>query len=142
MPAFIKTPADEKKWNAIKHSIAKQHGKKIEDFSDRDWATVNAAWHKSEGNLAKFEEIVKSLPMPTPPSMPKSQTMAPKAPTTSISNPAKVGVPTVKTPKAKKMPDPFGKKSLFFKSEPEEFDHVKHPTLCKLRDFMLKKHRV
>jgi hypothetical protein len=61
MPAFIKTPADERKWNAIKHSVAKQRGKSVEDFTDRDWATVNGAWHKSEGNIEKFEEIMKSI---------------------------------------------------------------------------------
>jgi hypothetical protein len=66
-------------------------------------------------------------------------------PSTSIPNPAKVGLPSVKTPKAKKMPDGFGKPSVFFgsigKSEAEEFEHVKHPSLCKLRDFIQKKHR-
>jgi hypothetical protein len=71
MPGFIKTPADEKKWNAIKHSVAKQRGKSTEDFTDRDWATVNAAWHKSE-----YDEILKSMqrvtaPLPKHKSMPK-----------------------------------------------------------------------
>ena len=44
----------------------------------------------------------------------------------------------MRMPKPKKQADPFGKPSLFFKSEFEEF---KHPTLCKLRD-LLQKHRV
>jgi hypothetical protein len=120
MPAFIKTPADEHKWNAIKHSVAKQRGKKVEDFTDRDWATVNAAWHKSEGNMVEFQKIMKSI---------------------SIPNPARVGIPSVKTPKTKKLPSPGAKPSVFFKSEPEEFSEVKHPTLCKLRDFLGKRHR-
>lgn len=64
MPAFIKTPKDEAKWNAIKHSVAKQRNKKIEDFSDRDWATVNAAWHKSEGNEEEFQKSLTSIKMP------------------------------------------------------------------------------
>lgn len=129
MPAFIKTPADEHKWEAIKHSVAKQRGKNVADFTGRDWATVNAAWHKSEGNLDKVEEIVKSLG--------KTSTSIPSI---SVPNPAKVGSTAVKMPKSKKMADPFGKPSLFFKTEIEEFQDVKHPTLCKLRDFLQNTH--
>lgn len=73
MPGFIKTPADEKKWNAIKHSVAKQRGKNAKDFTDRDWATVNAAWHKSE-----VEDIKKSLKVPNALKMPKTKSL-PKA---------------------------------------------------------------
>jgi hypothetical protein len=68
MPGFIKTPADEKKWNAIKHSVAKQRGKSTENFTDRDWATVNAAWHKSE-----IQDIKKSLKIPGALKMPKTK---------------------------------------------------------------------
>jgi hypothetical protein len=121
MTGFIKTPADEKKWQAIKHSVAKQRGKKIEDFTDRDWATVNGAWHKSEGNIEKFEEIVKSL--------------STKVPSVAVPNPAKVGSTAVKMPKSKKLADPFGKPSLFFKSE-----DVKQPSIQKLRDFLEQRH--
>ena len=135
MPAFIKTPADEKKWNAIKHSVAKQRGKKIDDFTDRDWATVNAAWHKSEGNQAEYDKIMKSLFI-----SPSSGGMLKTG--SALAKPPKMGLSTaVKSPKPKKMADPFGKPSLFFKSEPEEFAHVKHPTLQKLRDFLMKKHK-
>lgn len=72
MPGFIKTPADEKKWNAIKHSVAKQRGKSTEDFTDRDWATVNAAWHKSEIDDIKksLTSIPSGLKMPKPKKMP------------------------------------------------------------------------
>lgn len=45
----------------------------------------------------------------------------------------------VKKPKTKKLADPFGKKSLFFKSE--DFDGLKHPNVEKLRGF-LESHRV
>jgi len=45
----------------------------------------------------------------------------------------------VKMPKAKKLADPFGKKSLLVKAE--YFGHVKHPSVIKLRDFLLKKHK-
>lgn len=120
MPGFIKTPADEKKWNAIKHSVAKQRGKNVADFTDRDWATVNAAWHKSEGNLEKAEELIKAINT--------------KIPSTSIPNPSKVGSTSVRMPKPAKQPDPFGKPSLFFKKE--DFDSVKHPSIEKLRVFL------
>ncbi len=110
MPGFIKTPKDEEKWNAIKHSVAKQRGKKIEEFTDRDWATVNAAWHKSEGNIEKFEEILKSI------------TSVPKV--------------NVRMPKAKSMPKPGDKASVFFKKE--EFGSIKSPSVENLRIFLEK----
>lgn len=53
----------------------------------------------------------------------------PKAPTSTA----------VKMPKTKKLPDATSKPSLFFKSE--DFSKVKHPTLCKLRDFLSKTRR-
>jgi hypothetical protein len=106
MPAFIKTPHDEEKWNAIKHSVAKQRGKSIEEFTDRDWATVNAAWHKSE-----YDAIKKSL----------------KIPSISVPNAAKM-------PKPKKMPSATDKPSVFFKKE--EIGNVKHPSVEKLRLFL------
>jgi hypothetical protein len=110
MPAFIKTPADEEKWNAIKHSVAKQRGKKVEDFTDRDWATVNAAWHKSE-----YDAITKSM------------SLMPKAPSLHIPY-------AMKMPKAKKMPNAMDKPSKFFKNE--QIGDPKHPSVCKLRDFL------
>lgn len=109
MPAFIKTPADEKKWNAIKHSVAKQRGKSIEEFTDRDWATVNAAWHKSEGNEEEFQKSLTSIPS--------------------------TGVPSaMKMPKAKKLPKPGDKPSLFFKTE--ESGAIKQSSIEKLRSFL------
>lgn len=121
MPAFIKTPADEKKWNAIKHSVAKQRGKSIEDFTDRDWATVNAAWHKSE-----YEDIKKSLFGLSNSGMAMKETKIPSA---------------TKMPKPKSMLKATDKPSKFFKSEAEEFSHVKHPSLMKLKDFLSKRHK-
>lgn len=107
MPEFIKTPAGEKKWLAIKHSVAKQRGKSVENFTDRDWATVNAAWHKSE-----YEEIKKSL--------------------TSIPS---VGIPSaMKMPKAKSMPKMGDKPSLFLKSE--GLGNIKKPSVEHLRRFL------
>ena len=119
MPGFIKTPADEKKWNDIKHSVAKQRGKSVADFTDRDWATVNAAWHKSE-----YEAITKSLFGLSNSGMAVSE---------------KVSVPSAtKMPKAKKMPKATDKPSLFFKKE--EFGNIKRSSIENLRSF-LEQHR-
>lgn len=107
MPGFIKTPADEKKWQAIKHSVAKQRGKSTKDFTDRDWATVNAVWHKSE-----YEEIKKSLTT---------------VPSTSVPS-------ATKMPKAKSMPKMGDKPSLFFKAE--NFDNIKRSSIENLRHFL------
>lgn len=108
MPGFIKTPADEKKWNAIKHSVAKQRGKSTANFTDRDWATVNAAWHKSE-----YEGIMKSLSIPS--------TRVPNA---------------MKMPKPKAMPTALDKPSKFFKKE--DFGDIKHSSIELLRAFLEK----
>lgn len=107
MPAFIRTKADEEKWNAIKHSVAKQRGKSIEDFTDRDWATVNAAWHKSEGNTEKVEEIKKSL----------------------------TSIPSTRVPSAMKMPKTksMDKVSMF---KTEDFINIKRPSVENLRTFL------
>lgn len=113
MPAFIKTPADEHKWNSIKHSVAKQKGKNVADFTGDDWAEVNGIFHKNE-------ELSKSI--------------STKIPSTSVPNPSRVGSTAVKMPKAKKMPDAFGKASLFFKNE--ELGTAKHTSIEKLRDFL------
>jgi len=110
MPGFIKTPADEEKWNAIKHSVAKQRGKSVSDFGDDEWKIVNAAWHKSE-----YETIKKSL------------SLTPKAPTLHIPY-------AMKMPKAKSMPKATDKPSKFFKNEQD--GNVKHPSICKLKDFL------
>jgi hypothetical protein len=54
-----------------------------------------------------------------------------------MKSPMKVGTQaTVKTPKSKKMPDPFGKPSLFFKSE--DFGKIKKPSIENLRAFLEK----
>lgn len=125
MPGFIKTPSDEKKWNAIKHSVAKQRGKSTEDFTDRDWATVNAAWHKSEGNLKKFEEIMKSLTsLPKPVSM---RSAIAGASTTS----------GLKMPKVSGPPKP-GATILSEFNKKENFGRIKHPSIENLRVFLEK----
>jgi hypothetical protein len=136
MPGFIKTPADEEKWNAIKHSVAKQRGKSVDNFTDRDWATVNAAWHKSE-----YEAIKKTIfglsnsgmavsEEETKPQMSKGIKM-PGAPTLHIPY-------AMKMPKPKKMAAATDKPSKFFKKE--EFSGIKRSSVENLRDF-LERHR-
>lgn len=51
-----------------------------------------------------------------------------------IVKPMAVGSTSVKMPKAKTMADPFGKKSLFFKSE-----NIKNSSVRKLHDFLMLK---
>ena len=129
MPGFVKTPKDEKRWAAAKTATAKTKNKSVEDLHDDDFALANYIYHKmgkTEEDVQKAEELLKTML---------------KIPSTSVPNPNKAGSTAVKMPKSKKMPDAFGKPSLFFKSEAEEFDYVKHPTLCKLREFILKKHK-
>jgi len=58
---------------------------------------------------------------------------APKSTSARMPNPAKTGIPSVRTPKAKKMPSAFDKPSVFFKSEDIK---PKHPSVQKLWDFM------
>lgn len=78
-----------------------------------------------------------SLPPPPKASLPKVEgVLSPKQ--SNSTNPMKVGQQaTVKTPKAKKQPDGFGKPSLFFKSE--DFGNIKKPSIEKLRSFLEKK---
>jgi hypothetical protein len=51
----------------------------------------------------------------------------------SMASPMKMGIKTVKTPRAKTMPGAFDKPSAFFKSE---MSPPKHPSARKLWDFL------
>lgn len=92
-------------------------------------------------NAGSSEKTVAALiGAPKPPA-----SSAPAAPSSAvggkpIQSPMKVGTSlTVKTPKAKSMPDATDKPSVFFKTE--EISTKKHPTVQKLRDFLDKKHK-
>lgn len=54
----------------------------------------------------------------------------------AVTSPMKAGSTAVKMPKPKKLADPFASPAKFFKSE--DFSHVKHPTIEKLRYFLQK----
>lgn len=129
MPGFVKTPKDEARWKKAKEAA----GKSTKVDSEGYWKLANYIFHKTgdtEEDMQKAEEFKKSL-----------LKVSSSIPSTSIPNPSKVGSTAVKMPKASKQPDPYGKPSLFFKGESLNFEDLKHPTLCKLRDFLQKKHR-
>jgi hypothetical protein len=136
MPGFIHTKRDEARWGKAK----KAAGKTAKEGSESYWKLSNYIYHKMgkteedqvKAEFYKNELMEKSLAIP-------SISAGLKPMSTKVPNPSKVGSTAVKSPKSKKMPDPFGKPSLFFKSEAEEFEHVKHPTLMKLKDFLNRK---
>jgi len=77
-----------------------------------------------EAGVHEWDEATKGKKLPE--KVEKSLTDVPKA---------------TKMPKPKMMPGPMDKPSKFWKSEPEEFAHVKHPSLMKLKDFLMGKHK-
>ena len=124
MPGFVKTPKDEAKWSKAKAAASKS----TKEGSESYWKLANYIFHKGE-DMEKAEGIL------SPPGAPKvGSGTTPGSAATAVKSPGKTGEISVKMPKAKKLADGFGKPSLFFKSE--DFNDVKHPTICKLRDFL------
>lgn len=118
MPGFVRTKEDEEKWSRAKEAAGKQTDK----GSDGYWALSNYIFHRmgkteQDKNLANFykTELYKS-----------------------IKAPLKTGQLSVKIPKQKSMPGAFDKPSKFFKSEEANVE-IKHPSLQKLRDFLMSK---
>lgn len=71
MPAFLKTPKDEKIWSYKKKQVAKQTGKKESEFTDTEWRRVNFLFQKAKAKYsgrklpkkysgASFKEMVVS----------------------------------------------------------------------------------
>jgi hypothetical protein len=122
MPGFVRTKADEAKWKRAKDAAAKQTERGSEGF----WKLSNYIFHKTEGNheVADFwkGELLKFGGMG------------------QLSLGEGAQKPSVKIPRQKSMPGPDAKPSVFFKTE-ELCAPVKHPTLQKLSDFMMKKHK-
>lgn len=123
MPAFVK---DESRWEKAKSAAAKQTDVGSESY----WKLSNYIYHKmgkseedkKQAKLLKsdlYKSAFGGMLQLKEPSMPKS--------------PMKTGEISVKMPKAKKMADPFGKPSLFFKGEES---HIKHPSIRKLKAFL------
>lgn len=124
MPGFVRTQADEKKWDKAKEASSKQTEKETKGY----WKLANYIFHrmKKHQSIEKFEKLQKDLM-----GLMRSQTKVP--------NPMKTGEQSVasKTPKAVKMPDASAKPSVFFKAE--DYKGLKHPSTCKLRDFLSEK---
>ena len=86
---------------------------------------------------SKASTVAALIGAPKPPA-----SSAPAAPSAAvggkpIKSPMKVGTSlTVKTPKAKSLPDATDKPSVFYKNE--DFSTIKHPSAQKLRDFLNK----
>jgi hypothetical protein len=122
MPGFIHTEKDEARWKRAKDAAAKstEHG------TDHFWALSNYIYHKmgkSQQDIEKAEHFKKSLFGLSNSGLAVSE---------------KISVPSAtKMPKAKKMPTALDKPSKFFKNE----GGIRHPSICKLKDFLHKKHR-
>jgi len=53
MPGFVKTPADEKKWQKAKKIVKEQNNVNFSDFKDEDWAFANYLFHNmKKGNTS------------------------------------------------------------------------------------------
>lgn len=51
MPGFIKTKADETRWEHAKQAVEKSKGKSEKDFTSRDYSLVNYIFHRKSGAL-------------------------------------------------------------------------------------------
>ena len=106
MPGFVKTPKDEARWSKAKEAAGKQTAEGSEGY----WKLSNYIFHKmgkSEENVKMAEVFKKSL----------------------------LSIPSAtKMPKAKSMPGPGAKPSVFFKGE--QLDAPKHSSIEKLRVFL------
>ena len=154
MPGFIKTKGQEERWQAAKRAAAKSKNKSAEDLKGDDFALVNYIYHKmgkTEEDIKKAEELKKTLISKAPSSMSalKSVTSIPSA-TKGTSVPKITSNLTKGTgiPKQKLMPTIDDNTAKHFskleaseesKSETEEFEHMKHPTLKKLSEFIKNK---
>jgi hypothetical protein len=124
MPGFIRTKEDETHWKHAKDAAAKETDRGSEGF----WKLANYIFHKSQGSqeVANFfkNELLKFGGM---------------GQLSLGENPMKTGqFKSVRISKQKKMPGPDAKPSVFFKSEDVQ---PKHPSLQKLRDFLVNKKR-
>jgi hypothetical protein len=108
MPGFVKTPKDEARWAKAKEAAGKEAGKGTDSY----WRLSNYIFHKmgkTEQDVKIAKELEKSLLKPSIPS-------------------------AMKMPKAKSMPKPGDKPSLFYKKE--DFENVKQPSIENLRVFL------
>jgi hypothetical protein len=140
MPGFVKTPKDEARWSKAKEAAAKttEHG------SEGFWKLSNFIFHKmdkSEESQKIAEELKKGLM-----GLGGGMGMAGGGMGLGMTGKSgmggvKIAQTSVKMAKPKKPAGAMSKPSLFYKNESLSWDDLKHPTLCKLSDFILKKHK-
>ena len=117
MPAFVH---DEKRWERAKEAAGKQTSKD----SDGYWALSNYIYHKM-GKTEEDQQLAKQY---------KSEFY--KTAFGGMMQLSTAMKTSVKIPKQKSMPGAFAKPSVFYKTE-ELCVEPKHPTLQKLRDFLV-----
>jgi hypothetical protein len=61
MPAFIKNPKDESRWNRAKQSVSESRKKDEKSFTDADWGLVNHIYQsmKKSELLDRFKELLQ-----------------------------------------------------------------------------------
>lgn len=143
MPGFIKTKSQEARWQAARKAAAKSKGKSSEELKGDDFALVNYIYHKmgkTEEDIEKAEEFKKTLIGKAAPSVSalKSSTRIPSIGTGTGIKKQKT-MATISDPASKH----FGSlaASEEKKSETEEFEHMKHPSLHKLLEFIKRKRK-
>lgn len=161
MPGFIKTKGQEARWQVAKKAAAKSKGKSSEELKGDDFALVNYIYHKmgkNEEDVKKAEELKKALIGKAPFSMStiKNSTRMPSIASTKTGttmptiNSASTKIKGTETPKQKTMPTISDNAAKHFKplkaseekkSETEEFEHMKHPSLHKLLEFIKRKRK-
>ena len=142
MPGFVRTKADEKKWSRAKDAAAKETERGSEGF----WKLSNYIFHKTEGNHEVAEFWKGELLQKGPPTgggfafgVGKESAKSEMKKFGGMGQLSLGESTNVKIPKQKHMPGPDAKPSVFFKQE--ACVEPKHPTLRKLRDFLLNKKR-
>ena len=133
MPGFVRTPKDEARWSKAKEAA----GKTAKEGSDSYWKLSNYIYHKMDKSdeSQKFaDELKKGLLGGAGLGM--SGGLGLGLTGKSGMGGVKIAQTNVKMPKPKKPASPTAKPSVFFKSE-----STLHPTLAKMQDFILKKHK-
>ncbi len=120
MPAFVRTKSDEERWKKAKEAASKETSRGSEGF----WKLSNYIFHKM-GKTERDQRLAD---------MAKSELEK------SVKSPMHTGSQSlsVKIPKQKKLAGAFDKPSKFFKSENI---NPKHPSVQKLKDFLLNIHK-
>jgi hypothetical protein len=52
MPAWVSTPAEERRWQRAKQIVRQQRSKKEAEFAERDWALANHIFHNMSASVS------------------------------------------------------------------------------------------